>query len=129
MSTVTPIHPATPIDAARSGPTTTSRVRGAVLVVLGTAMAIGLTSVLLHLAPMLLNSGQADGHSRFTGSAFEAWLVLGVVAWTALLGGVFVFGGMQLWRHGRYHPWFARVAGAMAALTVIGIYRLNHIFT
>ena len=129
MSAVTPIHAASPIDAARSGPTTTSRVRGAVLVVLGTVLALGLTAVGWHLAPMLLNSGQAPDNSRFTGSAFEAWLVLGVVAWTALLGVVFAVGGLQLWRQGRYHPWFARVAGAMAVMTVIGIYRLNRIFT
>jgi uncharacterized membrane protein len=46
----------------------------------------------------------------------------------ALLGVVFVVGGVQLWRRGQYHPWFARIAGAMAVLTVAGIYRLNHLF-
>lgn len=114
--------------APAAGPSTTSRVRGGVLVVLGTGLAVGLTIVLFTIAPMLLNPGQIYDNSRFTGSVFEAWLALGVVAWAALLGGVFAVGGVQLWRHGRYHPWFARIAGAMAVITAIGIHRLNHLF-
>ncbi|MCE2915485.1 MAG: hypothetical protein ACOVQT_16075 [Rubrivivax sp.] len=43
-------------------------------------------------------------------------------------GAVLVVGGMQLWRQGRYHPWFSRIAGAMAVVTVVGIYRLNNVF-
>ena len=65
----------------------------------------------------------------FAGSAFEARLVLGVLAWVAMLGVVFAIGGVQLWRQGRYHPWFAKVAFAMAVITVAGIYRLNHLFS
>lgn len=124
-----PTHDVSPAAAPAAGPSTTSRVRGAVLMLLGTALAIGLTVVLFNVAPMLLNPGQAYDNSRFTGSVFEAWLVLGVVAWVALLGAVFAVGGVQLWRQGRYHPWFAKVAGAMAVVTVAGIYRLNPLFS
>lgn len=124
-----PTHDVSPAAAPAAGPSTTSRVRGAVLVVLGTVLAIGLTVVLFNVAPMLLHPGQAYDNSRFTGSVFEAWLLLGVVAWVALLGAVFAVGGVQLWRQGRYHPWFAKIAGAMAVVTVAGIYRLNHLFS
>ena len=124
-----PTQDVSPAAAAAAGPTTTSRVRGAVLMVLGTALAVGLSVALFNVAPMLLHPGQAFDNSRFTGSAFEAWLVLGVLAWVALLGVVFAIGGVQLWRQGRYHPWFAKVAFAMAVITVAGIYRLNHLFS
>lgn len=129
MTTVTPIRDlSSALDAPASGPSTTSRLRGVVLMVLGTGLAIGLTVALINVAPMLQQPGQAYDNSRFTGSALEAWLALGMMAWVALLGVVFVVGGVQLWRRGQYHPWFARIAGAMAVLTVAGIYRLNHLF-
>lgn len=130
MNTATPISLVSPATAApAAGPSTTSRVRGAVLVVLGTLLAVGLSGVLFVVAPIVLSPGQSYDNSRFTGSVFEAWLVLGGVAWVALLGVVFAIGGVQLWRQGRYHPWFAKVAGAMAVITVAGIYRLNHLFS
>jgi hypothetical protein len=130
MYIANPTHDVSPAASApAAGPTTTSRVRGAVLVVLGTGLAVGLSAALFFTAPVLLSPGQAYDNSRFTGSVFEAWLVLGVLAWVALLGGVFAIGGVQLWRQGRYHPWIAKVAGAMAVITVAGIYRLNHLFS
>ncbi|TYT24895.1 hypothetical protein FZO89_00595 [Luteimonas viscosa] len=59
---------------------------GAVLVVLGAVLAVGMTVLLARLAPMLANPGVEIERMRFSGSPAQAVLV-----W-AVLGAVWVFG-------------------------------------
>jgi hypothetical protein len=128
VSTATSINKSSAIDAIASVPSRTTRVRGALLVVIGSLLALGLLALLIDQAPTLLNPGKTIDNTTFTGTAFQGWVALGLFAWGALLGVVFASGGVQLWRQGRYHPWFARILVAMALITFLGLYQLRQIF-
>jgi hypothetical protein len=103
-------------------------MRGALLFALGSLLALGLIAALISEAPTLLNPGKSFDGSVFTGTAFQGWIALGMFAWGALLGVVFASGGAQLWRQGRYHPWFVGISVAMLAITFVGIFVLLRIF-
>jgi hypothetical protein len=85
-------------DAASTGPTTLTRIRGAVLIVLGPPLALGMLLSLLAIGPSLLG---AEGAARSAGTPEQNIAAFVLMTWVGLLGAVLAFGGWNLWRHGR----------------------------
>ena len=112
-------------DLAGSAIPTVTRVRGGVLIVIGTLLAIGMAMLVFNLLPTALNPGaQVDG-TTFSGSAELGQTMIAVLAWLALLGLSFATGGVYLLRRGRFPRGYAIVMGLMVAITIVGALRLN----
>jgi len=107
---------------------TTTKVRGIVLMVLGSGLAVGCGAVLVTTLPLLLNAGKVVDGTTFTGTAKQGLVAAALLAWTALLGLVFAAGGVQLFRNGRYFRRFGIVAAIMVGITIVGIYRVGQAF-
>jgi hypothetical protein len=115
---------AEPLSARASG---MNRVRGALLLGNGAALALACMAFLFIEAPIWLNPGKSFDGNVFTGTPSQGWIAVGLLAWLALMGLVFAAGGIQLWRWGRVHPWFKRIFFTMLIVTFIGIQALLRI--
>lgn len=98
-------------QADATGPTTTSRVRGAVLMVLGPVLAVSMTWILVSLGPELL-AGTATG----PGTREQDLTVFALLALVGAFGALGTVAGWQLWQHGRFH---GRLGWALAAVVAV----------
>ncbi len=108
------VHTLVAADAQGTGPTTVSRLRGGVLMVLGPLLALGMLAALVAVGPALWQ-GPPDG--PFTGSRTQALAALAVMLVVGALGLLFTWGGWNLWRQGR----MGRAVALPAALLVVGL--------
>lgn len=128
------MHPMTetsagPSELVGSPVSTATRVRGGLLMVLGTLLAIGMAVLLFNLLPTMLNPGVPVAGTTFSGSVALGQTVIAVLSWVALLGLSFAVGGVFLLRQGRYPRGYAVVMGLMIAVTVLGALRLNSLLS
>jgi hypothetical protein len=101
-------------DAQGTGPTTVSRVRGGVLMVLGPLLALGMLAALVAVGPALW-LGPPDG--PFAGSQTQALAALALMLGVGALGVLFTWGGWNLWRQGR----LGRAVALPSALLVVAL--------
>lgn len=101
------------------------RVLGSVLLVIGTLLAIGVSVLLVNIAPTLLHPGESIGGTRFTGSIEQGRLVLGLLGWIVLTGASFAGVGAHQVATGRRTPWLLYLAGGMIAITVFMAWQVN----
>ncbi|MFN9745914.1 MAG: hypothetical protein ACK57B_09760 [Betaproteobacteria bacterium] len=99
-------------DAASTGPTNLTRIRGVMLMVLGPLLAFGMLLSLIAIGPSLLG---AEGAALSAGTPEQNIAGFVLMTWVGLLGAVFTFGGWNLWRHGRLGR---RIAWPSAVLVV-----------
>lgn len=97
---------------AGSGPTTTTRMRGVVLMLLGPLVTLGSGAGLWAVL--------ADPATRLDASDETAVVVLAVMGLVLVLGPLFTVGGWQLWRQGR----FSRALAVVAAVAVLALLAL-----
>lgn len=101
-------------DARSTGPSTMTRVRGALLMVTGPVLALAMGVALVALGPSLLG---APGAATTAGTREQDLAALVLMVWVALLGLLLAFGGWNLWHRGR----LGRRIGAPAAVLVVGL--------
>jgi hypothetical protein len=92
------------------------RLRGWVTLIIGLALAIGVSALAIHLAPSLLHSGMADGSTMFNGTQNQGRLVLllfGVIIAFAIIA---FLNGFYMVRTGTRHR---LLFGLMIAMVVI----------
>jgi O-antigen/teichoic acid export membrane protein len=99
-------------STAGSGPTTTSRMRGVVLMLLGPLVTLG--------GGAGLWAALADPDTRLDTNDETAVVVLAVMALVLVLGPLFTLGGWQLWRQGRFSRALA-IAAAAAVLALLAL--------
>lgn len=117
-------------DDRGAGPSTITRLRGAVLMVLGPLIALAMLWTLVTLGPALLHAapGSAPGGTpdgafggtpdvAFGGMPEQATAVLVLLPGLAALGLLFTWGGWNLWRHGR----LGRAVAVPAAVLVAAL--------
>ena len=102
-----------------------TRVRGALLIVVGSLLAIGMAVVVFNLLPTVLNPGTPVDGTTFRGSVEVGRTVVVLLSWVALLGAGFAMGGVFLLRQGRFPRGYGVAMGAMIAITVFGMLRLQ----
>ncbi len=98
-------------DAASTGPTALTRIRGVVLMVFGPLLAFGMLLILIAIGPSLLG---AEGAALSAGTPEQNTAAFVLMSGVGLLGAVMTFGGWNLWRHGR----LGRLAWPSAVLVV-----------
>lgn len=111
--------------AAKPAVPTTTRVRGIALMVIGAALAIGMTVALLSETRGFLNPGVQNGGSTFTGTIEQGQLAVALFALVALLGALFFIGGWQLFMKGKMNKTFVVVLGIVGFMTVVAAYTLS----
>lgn len=109
-------------DDRGAGPSAITRLRGAVLMVLGPLIALAMLWTLVTLGPALLHAapGSAPGGTpdgAFGGTPEQATAVLVLLPGLAALGLLFTWGGWNLWRHGR----LGRAVAVPAAVLVAAL--------
>jgi hypothetical protein len=124
MNSTDSIHSSVAAEALAARPSGMNRVRGALLLGVGVALALVCMAILFTEAPLWLNPGKSFDGNVFTGTPSQGWIAVGLLAWLALMGLVFAAGGIQLWRSGTVHPWFKRIFFTMLIVTFIGIQAL-----
>ena len=110
------MNPMTETSAGSSGPLdspipTVTRVRGGLLLVIGSLLAIGMAVLVVNLLPTMLNPGTQVGGTTFNGSIELGRTAVAVLSWVGLLGLGFAVGGVFLLRRGRFPKGFAIVMG------------------
>jgi hypothetical protein len=94
------------------------RVLGAMLIVIGSLLVVGMVATLYSLGPTLLRPGQLIGGERFTGTAEQARQVLSLLISVAISGLVFAGVGAHQCSTGRRNPWLLALAGLAIAVVV-----------
>jgi len=92
---------------------------GMLLVVIGAALALAAGTLVLQLAPTLLNPGELIGGDRFTGSAALGRQLLALLVTVALLGAACAAMGLQQWRSGQPDRRWRLLAAAMVAAALL----------
>jgi hypothetical protein len=105
-------------DDASTGPTRMTRARGAVLMVLGPVLAVGMLAVLSAIGAELWNGTAADGSAMATGTREQDLATLVLLVWVCALGVLFTWGGWNLWHRGR----LGRPVAVPAAVLVAGLF-------
>jgi hypothetical protein len=101
------------------------RILGSILVVLGTLLAVGMAVLIFNLAPSLMHPGVRFGEMRFTGSAEQGRMVLGLLGWVTLLGGAFAGVGLHQLATGRRNKWLLGLVALLVVATVVSVLRVN----
>lgn len=104
---------------------TITRVRGIAAMVIGAAIAIGMTAALLSETRGFLNPGVQMGEGTFTGTIQQGQLAVALFALVAFLGAVAFIGGWQLFMKGKVSKTFVVVFGIVLFMTVVAAYTLS----
>jgi hypothetical protein len=127
MTALSQTPAATPAEAALVP--ATARLRGVVLVVLGAFLAVTCAIISVDMLPLFLNPGHTQDGTTFAGTAEQGIFAVVLMPLLSLLGVVFVIGGVQLFKYGRYFKRFGLVALALTMVIVVGGLRLGrHMF-
>ncbi|CAN5279328.1 hypothetical protein BH10PSE17_BH10PSE17_23190 [soil metagenome] len=89
-----------PAATATGAPKGVTRVRGVVLMVIGTLLCLGMLFGVVSLAPTFLHPGQQVGGTTFTGTPGQGMLGLALMLWISVTGGCAAAAGLQLFKRG-----------------------------
>jgi hypothetical protein len=92
------------------------RVRGWVLVVIGLFLLILMGAIAWNLAPLMLRPGIETGGARFTGTAQQGQIFLGLFALVGLFGALSLVNGVHMIATGRRSRAFTVVTLALFLL-------------
>ena len=98
------------------------RIQGGLLLVLGSALVIGVGYALLSIVPTSLHPGVEVNGSTFTGSALQGQVFVGLLAWLELLSVMFVIVGIQQLKTGRRMKALLYPTGVVVLIGAIGIW-------
>jgi hypothetical protein len=101
------------------------RILGTILLVIGTLLAVGVTVLIFNLAPSLMHPGVQVGDMRFTGSAEQGRMVLGLLGWVTLLGAAFAGVGLHQVITARRNKWLLGFVALLIVATVVSVLRVN----
>ena len=104
------------------------RIQGALLLVIGTLLAIGMVVALIHEAPTFLNPGVEIDGARFTGSVEQGRMAVALLGWIGLLGVTFAGIGAYQLRIGKRNAWLLYLAGGMIVITVAAAWKISGTF-
>lgn len=112
-------------DDRAARPSAVTRLRGAVLMVLGPLIALSMLWTLATLGPALLRPAPGGA---FGGTPEQATAVLVLLPGLAALGLLFTWGGWNLWRHGRMGRTVAVPAAVLVAALLAAFPWLKALF-
>ena len=98
------------------------RIQGGVLLVLGTALVLGVGTILARTAPGMLNPGVAIDGTTFTGTAFEGKVFIALLAWVVVLSAMFVAVGIQQLKTGTRMKALLYATFAVLGVGLLGIW-------
>jgi len=109
--------PAVPPATTPAVPAIT-RLRGAFLVVFGAILAVSCGIISVIMLTLLLAPGYAQDGTTFDGTTEQGIYAAVMIPFVSVFGAMFVIGGLQLYKTGRYSKRFGYVGGAMAVIFV-----------
>ena len=109
-----------PVPAAEARLTSRQvRVLGILLVVFGTALALGVAWLIAILAPTLMQPGTQIGKQTFTGTPKQARYILTLLGGLVASGAAFAGVGIHQWVTGRRTQWLITMSVALVVATLV----------
>lgn len=103
-------------------PSRMTRIRGGVLIALGSALVIGLSMIRTALAPDLSAPGIGPDGSGFTGTAEQGSQILWLLNVVLALSAAFVVNGIYMLATGRMNRMLQGVTAALVVVTAVVLY-------
>lgn len=95
------------------------RVLGVLLFAIGALIFGAMAAAMVSQTPTYLNPGVLIDGSRFTGSAEQGAMAIGLFGWGGFIGAAFAAIGAHQWRTGLRNKWLLRVAAVLIVMTVM----------